>query len=389
MPSATRWALAGVIRYQLHIGLISFPLQLGRQAGFGPFAVSRYAMLEIKAVRGPAHEAQASPFTARKGRATSVQETATPFTAACSPRRFRPQRLLALLPALLLLTGCIAGPGPEPSLPANSSTAATESPGAPSTSAPLETTQSSNKAPVYWIGRSNGNVFLYREFRDVPEQENPVTRALRAMMSEKPLDPDFFTPWQNPGKLASSISGKNVITVDVSEDAFNSNLDADMATRAIQQLIFTATAAAASSGLIDSGQQIQVRILVDSHTDYLAFGHVQLGAPMSRAAGMVAPVWIIDPQEGTDMAGGSVKITGRSTVPGGKLRWQILRAEGNGNKSPYLTGETTAAADAAQSGLFTLALSLSAGSYELRVSQVDVDGGGQDLNVDTRGFNVR
>nr|WP_248764148.1 GerMN domain-containing protein [Pseudarthrobacter sp. SSS035] len=272
---------------------------------------------------------------------------------------------------------------------ANSSAAATGSPGAPSTSAPLETTQSSNKAPVYWIGRSNSNVFLYREFRDVPEQENPVTRALRAMMSEKPLDPDFFTPWQDPEKLASSISGKNVITVDVSEDAFNSNLDVDMAGRAIQQLVFTATAAAASSGLIDSGQQIQVRILVDSHTDYVAFDHVQLGDPMSRAAGMVAPVWIIDPQEGTDLAGGSVKITGRSTVPGGKLRWQILRAEANGNKTPYLTGETTAAAEAAQTGVFTLALSLSSGNYELRVSQVDAAGTSQELNVDTRNFNVR
>lgn len=318
-----------------------------------------------------------------------MPETATPLTAERAAPRFRPRRLLGLLPAFLLLTGCIAEPGPEPNLRENASPAVTGSPVAPSTSAPLETTQSSTKAPVYWIGRSNGNVFLYREFRDVPEQENPVTRALRAMMSEKPLDPDFFSPWQDPEKLASSISGKNVITVDVSEDAFNSNLDADMANRAIQQLVFTATAAAASSGLIDSGQQVQVRILVDSHTDYLAFDHILLGDPMSRAAGMVAPVWIIDPQEGTDMAGGSVKITGRSTLPGGKLRWQILRAEANGDKTPYLTGETTAAAEAAQSGLFTLALSLSSGNYELRVSQVDTDGSSRELNVDTRAFNVR
>ncbi|MET3204840.1 MULTISPECIES: GerMN domain-containing protein [unclassified Arthrobacter] len=318
-----------------------------------------------------------------------MPETATPLTARRAAPRFRPQRLLGLLAAFLLLTGCIAEPNPGTTPTANPSQAATGSPGGPSTSAPLETTQSSNKAPVYWIGRSNNNVFLYREFRDVPEQENPVTRALRAMMSEKPLDPDFFTPWQNPEKLASSISGKNVITVDVSEDAFNSNLDADMAGRAIQQLVFTATAAAASSGLIDSGQQIQVRILVDSHTDYIAFNHVQLGDPMSRAAGMVAPVWIIDPQEGTDLAGGSVKITGRSTVPGGKLRWQILRAEANGNKTPYLTGESTAAAEAAQAGVFTLALSLSAGNYELRVSQVETAGSSQELNLDTRNFSVR
>lgn len=259
----------------------------------------------------------------------------------------------------------------------------------PSTSAPLETTQSSNKAPVYWIGRSNGRVFLYREFRDVPENENPVTRALRAMMSEKPLDPDFFTPWQEPKKLASSISGKNVITVDVSEDAFNSNLDADMAGRAIQQLVFTATAAAASSGLIDSGQQIQVRVLVDGHTDYLAFNQIRLDAPLSRAAGVVAPVWIIDPQEGTDMRPGSVKVTGRSTQPGGRLRWQVLRSEANGDRTPLLTGETTAASEPGQAGLFTLALSLSSGNYELRVSQVDDADNGQEPSVDTRTFNVR
>jgi hypothetical protein len=102
---------------------------------------------------------------------------------------------------------------------------------------------------------------------------------------------------------------------------------------------------------------------------------------------MVAPVWIIDPQEGTDIAGGSVKISGRSTAPGGKLRWQILRTAGSGDKTPYLTGETTASADAAQPGMFTLALSLSSGSYELRVWQSD-GGNGGELNVDTRKFNV-
>jgi spore germination protein GerM len=206
----------------------------------------------------------------------------------------------------LLLSGCIADPDPavtSANSPTSSSRRAAGTDGVPTTSAPLETTQSSNKAPVYWIGRSNSNVFLYREFRDVPDDENPITRALRAMMSETPLDPDFFTPWQNPKNLATSISGTNVITVDVSADAFNSNLDADMAQRAIQQLVYTATAAGASSGLIDSGQQIEVVILVDGHTDYLAFKHVKLGAPTSRSAGMVAPVWIIDPQQGTEVSG--------------------------------------------------------------------------------------
>ncbi|MET1086779.1 MAG: GerMN domain-containing protein [Arthrobacter sp.] len=318
-----------------------------------------------------------------------MPETAEPNRAGRALNGARSMVLAGLLAAVPVLAGCIAEPDPVPTGVFASSPGATGSvSGAPSTSAPLETTQSSNKAPVYWIGRSDSNVFLYREFREVPEQENPVTRALRAMMSDKPLDPDFFTPWQNPRQLATSISGKDVITVDVSEDAFNSNLDADMAARAIQQLVYTATAAAASSGLVDSGQQIRVRILVDGHTDYLAFNHIQLGSLMGRTAGLVAPVWIIDPQENVEVANGSVKITGRSTAPGGKLRWQILKSE-NGNKEPFLTGEATAAADPAQAGVFTLALTLPTGDYELRVAQIPNSDGPPNGSEDTRGFKVR
>ena len=317
-----------------------------------------------------------------------MPETAAPLRAGRAMGRVRGLLLAGVLAAVPALTGCIAEAGPAPTGTLATNPIATGTAQAPPTSAPLETTQSSNKAPVYWIGRSGSDVFLYREFRDVPDQENPVTRALRSMMSDKPFDPDFFTPWQNPDKLATSISGKDVITVDVSEDAFNSNLDADMAARAIQQLVYTATAAAASSGLIDSGQQIRVRILVDGHTDYMAFDHIQLGALMTRSTGLVAPVWIIDPQENVEVPGGSVKITGRSTTAGGKLRWQILRSGADGSTEPFLTGETTASPEQGQAGVFTLALTMPAGDYELRVAQAGT-GGGPDPFEDTRAFKVR
>ena len=294
--------------------------------------------------------------------------------------------LLLVVPAALGLSGCVVTPQPGSSNPSVLNGAA--SPGAPSTSAPLETAQASNKAPVYWIGRSDENTFLYREFRDVPEQENPVTQALRVMMSQKPLDPDFFTPWQNPKKLASSISGKNVITVDVSADAFNANVDAAMAERAIQQLVYTATAAGASAGLIDSGQQVQVVVLVDGHTDYVAFNRVRLGTPMSRSVGLVAPVWIIDPQEGTPVDGGAVKVSSRSTVPGGKLRWEIFRIDGSA-KTTYLNGTAAASAEAGQSGAFSLSVNLGPGNYEIRVAQLEDGGPAQGLFADTRGFSVQ
>jgi spore germination protein GerM len=324
-----------------------------------------------------------------RGKEAAIRQRETSSKPAAG-RRSYPGVLLLALPAALVLSGCVATPQPGVTTSNTSSQLQTgpASPGAPTTSAPLETTQASNKAPVYWIGRSNDSMFLYREFREVPEQDNPVTRALRVMMSEKPLDPDFFTPWQNPKKLATSISGKNVITVDLSDDAFNSNVDAAMAERAVQQLVYTATAAGASAGLIDTGQQIEVVVLVDGHTDYVAFNHVRLGSPTARSSGMVAPVWIIDPQEATSLEDGQVKISGRSTVPGGKLRWEILRIDGTA-KTSYLNGTVAASTEAAQAGLFTFAVTLDPGDYEVRVSQLQDGNPAQDLNVDTRGFTVK
>jgi spore germination protein GerM len=288
--------------------------------------------------------------------------------------------------AALLLSGCIAertGQGSTTPVPNPSAALQT----APASDAPLETTQASNKIPVYWIGRTDSDAFLFREFRDYTGNENPITTALRTMMSQKPLDHDFFTPWQNPSNLATSISGKNVVTVDVSRDAFNSNLDAGMAQRAVQQLVYTATAAAASSGLIDSGQQIKVTILVDGHTDYMAFGQVKLGEPMVRDAAIVAPVWIIDPQEDLTLAAGPIKFNGRSTDPSKKLHWQILHENSSGEKTSYLAGQTTASTVPGQGGVFNFTVGLGVGRYELRVSMVGPNG--TDVSADTRSFNVR
>ncbi|MFK0006101.1 GerMN domain-containing protein [Paenarthrobacter sp. NPDC090520] len=316
-----------------------------------------------------------------KARKPHITQSATPQQGA--RKRTKSAVAAPAMAAVLFLTGCIANGG---------TTAPTSSPAinvqdAPASNAPLETTQASTKIPVYWIGRSKDNVYLYREFRDISGDGNPVTTALRIMMAEKPLDHDFFTPWQEPGSLATSISGKNVITVDISRDAFNSNLDAGMAQRAVQQLVYTATAAASSSGLINSGQQIQVVILVDGHTDFMAFGQVKLGQPMARDASMVAPLWIIDPQEDTTLPAGAVKFNGRSTDSSKPVNWQILQDNG-GARTSLLTGQVKSTGEPGQFGVFTFSATLKPGRYELRVTQVDSSGQADESTLDTRLFNV-
>ncbi|MFP5016308.1 GerMN domain-containing protein [Paenarthrobacter ureafaciens] len=320
---------------------------------------------------------------------TSAARQGTPITKPANnqqgaQRRRKSAVAAPAMLAVLLLTGCIANGGNTP---------ATSGPpisvqDAPASNAPLETTQASTKIPVYWIGRSKDNVYLYREFRDISGDENPVTTALRIMMAQKPLDHDFFTPWQDPGSLATSISGKNVITVDISRDAFNANLDAGMAQRAVQQLVYTASAAASSSGLINSGQQIQVVILVDGHTDFMAFGQVKLGQPMARDASLVAPLWIIDPQEDASVPAGAVKFNGRSTDSSKPVNWQILQDNGSGTRISKLTGQAKPTGDPGQYGVFSFGATLKPGKYELRVVQVDESGRADETTLDTRLFKV-
>ncbi|GAB3285445.1 hypothetical protein GCM10027449_30540 [Sinomonas notoginsengisoli] len=224
---------------------------------------------------------------------------------------------------------------------------------------------------MYWLGKARDGVYLYREFRDTDNnRDNPIATALRIMMSQKPLDPHYFTPWQPPKKLAASVSGRNYITVDVSADAFNTGVDEPTAQLAVQQLVYTATAAAASSGLVDAGQPTSVMLLVDGRTSQLAFQRVQLGQLMQRDPTMVAPVWIIDPQEASEVTG-ALKVFGRATAPDRPFAWQILRREGQGTKSSYVSGSVSSGSAPGHVGEFTFSVNLPPGDYELRILPSD------------------
>ncbi|MEA5455320.1 GerMN domain-containing protein [Sinomonas sp. JGH33] len=310
-------------------------------------------------------------------------------TRHASPmRRSRAALAGCAVAVVVALAGCTATGQPAPTVAAGASAAVSTS--GPSATVPLETSQTSTKSPVYWLGRARDGVFLYREFRDTPGTDNPVTKALRLMMSAKPLDANLFTPWQPPKKLAASISGRNVITVDVSSDAFNSTVDEQTAQLAVQQLVYTATAAAASAGVIDTGQPVQVMLLVDGRTDQLAFNRVQLGQLMQRDPAMVASMWIIDPQAGTESAHSQIAVFGRATAPGAEVYWQISHADVKGDKSsPYVSGHVSSSGADATQGQFRFSVNLPAGKYVLRIFPNDPGTGDPtSLAWDSKEFTV-
>lgn len=256
------------------------------------------------------------------------------------------------------------------------------------TSAPLETATASQTLPVYWLGHSNDDVFLYREFVPADSTDEPMVAALRTMMGSKPLDPDYFSLWNSPSRLGASISAKNIITVDISADAFGKKVDEGMAERSMSQLVYTATAAAAMAGLVDTGTSIQVSVLVDGHTGYKAFGHVPLDKPLTRNAGFVAPVWIIDPADGSTYKNQPLKVGGQGVSPSGSLSWSLAHITDGTVGDQYLSGTVAAGQIANELGEFSFSLVPPPGSYELSVFVSDPETPGKKVGVDTKRVTI-
>lgn len=300
--------------------------------------------------------------------------------------------LATLTMSSVLLIGCTAEvtePIEETSMPVPT---AVEAPGTRSSalsSVPLESAKRASQTPVYWLGETDRSVYLYREFRQSENRGDPITTAVYAMTMQKPLDEDYFNPWRPASSVGASISAKNVITVDISADAFEQPLDEGIARRAVQQLVYTATAAAASSGLTAQNQQMQVVILVDGRTGYKAFGHIPLGEPMVREHSLAAPVWIIDPQERSVYSGSKVVVNGRGISRNGTLGWEI-REVGAGSEEPelpeYPSGSVALDGESPKSGTFKFSVTLPQGTYELSVFQGEP--GGERHFVDSKNFRV-
>ena len=234
------------------------------------------------------------------------------------------------------------------------------------------------QVPVYWVGSTAAGTWLYREFRTVPDSGGVLTSAVRAAMALTPLDPDYSTPWRQPSRLDVSRDG-DAITIDVSADAFAStSVGSELADRAVQQLVWTATAAAQSSG--------PVTVLVDG-APADAWGAVALGEPMSRDAGARAPLWLDGPPEGAVVPAGDVTVTGQADVFEGNVVWEVR----DGSGTVVADGFTTAAMG--EFVPFEFTVPLTPGNYSVSVHSPDVSDGespeGPRMFEQDRAFVVR
>lgn len=272
--------------------------------------------------------------------------------------------------ALLPLSGCgddtpTGGTSVSPTVSVTATPASTTSasPASPSSMAPSAAPSASASlvtVPVYWIGEAMPSIYLYREFVKVPDQGGKVKTALLGMMTLKPTDPDLVTFWSKPSRLDVKQSGDNIV-VDVSKDAFkNTDLGSGAAALSLQQLVYTATAAAQSPG--------SVTILVDGKAAEV-WGAVSVGDPMKRDATVRAPIWIESPAEGAVLPAGKITLKGEANVFEGHVALEVLDADGQVVVSKFATGAM------GEFKAFSKVVTLSVGKYRLLAFSPDVSDG--------------
>lgn len=193
-------------------------------------------------------------------------------------------------------------PSPDPT-----GSAAPSASTAPATTAPGATTEpggptagASGALAIYYLTEDHrGDPRLVREFHKLPVGDGSPAARTRAAVTEMldgrtAYDPDYVSLWPVGARVRGVTVSGDTVTVDLSGAAANGEAGSLGAHQAVQQLVWTATAA--------SGKPA-VRLHLDGRQADELWGHVDTRDPQRRAPAVdvLLPVWLIDPQHGASV----------------------------------------------------------------------------------------
>ena len=181
----------------------------------------------------------------------------------------------------------------------------------------------------YWVADTARGFRLYREFARLEVTPDPMTAALRALVTSKPKDPDYASLWPLGTKINAVVISGDGATIDLTLGKMNVGAEGEVL--AIAQLVWTATAANPSVSKISltvSGKRIET----------LA-GHVDARKPFKRAPSyeVLAPVWITSPAEGGQQAALGFTLSGLASTFEANVAWKVFQ-----NGKLIKQGSTTA-----------------------------------------------
>lgn len=230
---------------------------------------------------------------------------------------------------------------------------------------PVGTPTTRETVPVYYLVDAAGDFRIAREFHTAEITSSRAAAAVELMLSVPAADPDYFSPWNPATKVRSVVVAEDLITVDLSADARIASVGSDAAGAAVQQLIYTVTAA--------EQRTVPVSLLIEGQPAGELWGHVVWDAPISRAPILETRllVQINDPAEGTAVPA-TFTVTGEAATFEAVVPWRITDSTGmvvQSGSAMTTEGFTMSPFE------FTIAFTGQPGTYTLQVREDDPSGG--------------
>jgi Immunoglobulin-like domain of bacterial spore germination/Sporulation and spore germination len=287
-------------------------------------------------------------------------------------------------------SGANSSPSPveSPTVEQSPTASPAESPTSPTGTAtsPPETEEPEpgrDVVPVYYITETTQGDRLAREFRDVPAPEGPLVAAVATMLAEPARDPDYQSYWLSDTQVRRIEIAENAIEVDFTGETDYTSVPDDIAQLAVQQLVYTVTAAASDAGL-NGG--LPVQILVDDQPPAEMWGQLDLSEPIARApqANVRQLVQIDEPLDGA-VLGRTATFRGVALAYEAQVYWQVFDDEGHVVEEGF-----TLTTDSSTFAPFTFEVELEPGFYSVVVTESDPTGGaeGPGPMSDTKNFSV-
>lgn len=231
-------------------------------------------------------------------------------------------------------------------------------------------------AKLFWVADTGTAIRLFRESARIDRSDSPGLTALRYLVSHAPTDSDYTSLWPLDTVINSVTISGDQATVDLAKPKLN--VGAESESLAIQQLLWTLLAAEPSVR--------SMRITVDGKTVESLAGHVDATQPFTRppAYDVVAIVWLLNPAEGTVVAGSHVTLSGMACTFEANVVWTIRK-----NNKVVKSGSTTAAEACPTWSPWSVDVgSLPAGTYIADAADYSAKDGSL-LVRDTKTFTVR
>jgi hypothetical protein len=251
--------------------------------------------------------------------------------------------------------------------------------------------------PVYYPAKIGQTYLLFREFHPWPAADagspdtlpatdaGPATDAVERVqaaitqaMSQRPNDPDYLVLWASHADATVAMVGEQlVITLNQAAAGGSSIAGPGADAIDIQQLIWTATAAAASGG---AAAPSTVLVRADGPTPD-RFGSISLAQPFRRggppgSGDPRAPMWIDSLGQNATVPVGPLTVTGQGTGGSTGLRWRLSLAGtvvASGPLRPTTAGGGSLGVGVR--GVWSLTVNLAAaGRYHLEVAPDAPDG---------------